>query len=70
MLVLITFRDKGVRVLAGPFLRPKFCGMHKISKGFKIPLFPLSSQFTEKFLKFEEMEYLIDDVKLNVASLV
>ena len=44
------------------YKRQKCCSIRKISNGFKIPFFSNSkhiSQFIDKFLKFEEMEYLI-----------
>ena len=63
---LLTFEE--VRVLAGPFLMSKLCGMLKISNGFKIPFFPIEniSQFIDEILKFEEMEYLIHHVKFEM----
>ena len=43
------------------FLKAKnsVCGMRRILKGFKIPLFPLENLFIfiDKYLKFKEIEY-------------
>ena len=64
---LLTFGDKGVRVLAGPFLRSKilrYAQIFEVDSKFHFSQWKTYfSQFTDEFLKFEETEYLIHHVK-------
>ena len=67
---LLTFRDKGVRVLGGPFLRLKILRYAQNFQWVQNFIFPngkhISSQLADKFLKFEEMKYLIHHVKFEM----
>ena len=62
----IAFRNKGVKVLAGPFLRSKILSHVQNTiflNGKHIYIF---FYFIDKFLKFEEMEYLIHHVRFEM----
>ena len=67
---LLTFVDKGVRVLARLFQRSKILWCVQNFQQVKNFIFPNDetyfTQFMNKFFKFEEMEYLIHHIKVEV----
>ena len=67
---LLTFRDKWVRVLAGPFLRSKILSYSQNFQWVQNSMFPqwktYFSQLIDKFLKFEEMESLVHHDKFEM----
>ena len=63
---LLTFGDKGVRVLAGPVVNRLLCVNFS---GFKISFSKWKTfftEFTDKLFKIEEMEYLIHHNKVEM----
>ena len=66
---LLTFADKGVRVLARLFQKSKMRYVQNFQQ-VKNFIFPNGetyfTQFMNKFFKFQEMEYLIHHVKVEV----
>ena len=66
---LLTFADKGVRVLARVFQKSKMRYVQNFQQ-VKNFIFPNGetyfTQFMNKFFKFQEMEYLIHHVKVEV----
>ena len=66
---LLTFRDKGVIVIVGPFLRLNILWCAQNFQWAKNSVFSkwktYFSQFIDKFLQFEEMKYLIHHSKFE-----
>ena len=50
----LTFGDKRVRVLVGPFLRSKLCGMREIPMGSKFHFYKCKTYFSQSIHKFCE----------------
>ena len=67
---LSTFWDKGVRVVAGSFVRSQILWLaQKFPVGLKFHFPKWKTYFThfiDKFLKFGEMEYLIHHIKVEI----
>ena len=56
---------------SGPFLMPKFCGMHRIPNVFKIQFCSVENIFFPilwQIVKFEVMEYFIHYVKFEMLT--
>ena len=70
ILALLTFGDKWVRVLAWPSHRLKFLWYAQNFQWIQYSIFDqwktYFSQLIDKFLKFEEMKYLVHDSKFEM----
>ena len=64
---LLTFADTGVRVLAGSFVNLVVCAKFPVGSKFHFSKWKTYfTQFIDKLLKFEEMEYLIHHIKVEM----
>ena len=66
---LLTFADTRVRVLAGTFVNLVVCAKFPVGSKFHFSKWKTYfTQFIDKLLKFEEMEYLIIILRLKCGQ--
>ena len=66
-MALLSFGDKGVRVLAGSFVNPVLCIKFPVGSKFHFSKWKTYfTEFTDKLFKIEEMEYLIHHNKVEM----